>query len=73
MRSEAIVSIVGMDSGVMCVCMVGIMFVGELLQSFSRLLRGRARMRWIDVWNEIIKAGPNALFIVCLIGFLANG
>ena len=51
-------------------CMVGIVFVGELLQSFSRLLRGRARMRWIDVWNEIIKAGPNALFIVCLIGFL---
>ena len=27
-------------------------------------------MRWEDVWNEIIKAGPKALFIVCLIGFL---
>ncbi len=51
-------------------CVVGIGFVGELLLSFYHLLRGRARMRWIDVWNEIIKAGPKALFIVCLIGFL---
>ena len=51
-------------------CEVGITFIGELLLSFWRLLKGRARMRWIDVWNEIIKAGPNALFIVCLIGFL---
>ena len=51
-------------------CIVGIVFFGEMLLGFGRLLRGKARMRWVDVWNEIIKAGPNALFIVCLIGFL---
>ncbi|MBR4220020.1 MAG: ABC transporter permease [Victivallales bacterium] len=51
-------------------CMVGVQFFGELLLSFWHLLRGKARMRWEDVWNEIIKAGPKALFIVCLIGFL---
>ena len=51
-------------------CMVGVSFFGELLLSFWRLLRGKARMRWADVWDEIFKAGPKALFIVCLIGFL---
>ena len=48
----------------------GVLFVGELCASFFRLLCGRARMRWCDVWTEIIKAGPNALFIVSLIGYL---
>lgn len=50
--------------------MVGLDFIGVLLVSLFRLVCGKAKMRWIDVWSEIIKAGPNALFIVSLIGFL---
>jgi len=51
-------------------CGDGLQFVGELCVSLIRFLCGRARMRWCDVWTEIIKAGPQALFIVSLIGYL---
>ena len=51
-------------------CGDGLQFVGETCVSFIRLSTGRARMRWCDVWTEIVKAGPQALFIVSLIGYL---
>ena len=51
-------------------CGDGFQFFGELLASVFRLFTGRARMRWCDVWTEIVKAGPHALFIVSLIAYL---
>jgi len=51
-------------------CGDGLQFIGETCVSLLRLVTGRARMRWCDVWTEILKAGPQALFIVSLIGFL---
>lgn len=50
--------------------LVGMEFTGALIRAFGRLLRRRARMQWRDVLSEIIKAGPDAVGIVCLIGFL---
>ena len=51
-------------------CGDGLQFVGEICVALLRLVTGRARMRWCDVWTEIIKAGPHAFFIVSLIGYL---
>ena len=51
-------------------CGDGLQLLGETCVSLLRLATGRARMRWCDVWTEIIKAGPHALFIVSLIGYL---
>jgi len=51
-------------------CRVGLEFIGAILIALGKLLLFRAHMRWKDVWCEIIKAGPDAVFIVSLIGFL---
>ena len=51
-------------------CVTGCQFIGELTLSLMRLIFGRARMRWCDLFSEIYKAGPSAFFIVSLISFL---
>ena len=51
-------------------CLTGINFVGELTLAVIKLFVGRARMRWKDLFAEIIKAGPNALPITFMISFL---
>lgn len=57
-------------ANVISACDIGISFVGALLIALFKLLSGKARMQWRDVWHEIIKAGPDAFFIVSLIAFL---
>ena len=47
-------------------------FAGEIALSVGRLLRGKARFRWRDVWFLIQKCGPEALPIVTLISFLVG-
>jgi phospholipid/cholesterol/gamma-HCH transport system permease protein len=47
-------------------------FVGELVLSFGRLLRGRARFRRVDLLRFLQSAGPEALPIVSLIGVLVG-
>ena len=51
-------------------CMTGISFIGELALAVMKLFVGRARMRWKDLFTEIMKAGPNALPITFMISFL---
>lgn len=69
-KSDPITRLGEFSLEVLTACRTGVEFLGELLIAFFKLVRGRARMRWGDVWTEIIKAGPKALFIVSLIGFL---
>ncbi|HOG50295.1 MAG TPA: ABC transporter permease [Lentisphaeria bacterium] len=45
-------------------------FVGELVLACLKLCFGRVRMRWSDLALEMVKAGPRALAIVSLVGFL---
>ena len=45
-------------------------FVGELGLSLVRLLCGRARLRWRDVWEAMADSGPNSLMIVTIIAAL---
>ncbi|MFA6929170.1 MAG: ABC transporter permease [Lentisphaeria bacterium] len=45
-------------------------FVGEFTLSFARFCSGRARFQWRDVILQLSSAGPAALGIICLIGFL---
>jgi phospholipid/cholesterol/gamma-HCH transport system permease protein len=47
-------------------------FLGEITQSFTRLLFGRARFRRGDLWREIEEVGPRALPIVFVISFLVG-
>lgn len=47
-------------------------FVGEIILSFQRLLRGKARFRRADLWYFIEDAGVRALPIVSLISFLVG-
>jgi phospholipid/cholesterol/gamma-HCH transport system permease protein len=47
-------------------------FLGEITQSFARLLTGRAHFRRSDVWREIEEVGPRALPIVFVISFLVG-
>ena len=47
-------------------------FLGEITLSFGRLLTGRARFRWSDLWWEIEEVGPRALVIVSVISFLVG-
>lgn len=47
-------------------------FLGEITQSFARLLTGRAHFRRSDLWREIEEVGPRALPIVFLISFLVG-
>lgn len=45
-------------------------FVGELGLSVGRLLCGRARLRWRDVFEAMAESGPNSLMIVTVISVL---
>lgn len=47
-------------------------FIGELLLSLGRLLRGRARFRGVDLLGFLHAAGPAALPIVSLIAVLVG-
>jgi len=47
-------------------------FIGELLLSLGRLLRGRARFRGVDLLGFLHAAGPEALPIVSLIAVLVG-
>lgn len=47
-------------------------FLGEIVLSLGRLLRGRARFRRSDLWLEIEEIGPRALPIVSVISFLVG-
>jgi phospholipid/cholesterol/gamma-HCH transport system permease protein len=47
-------------------------FLGEVAQSFVRLLRGRARFRWPDFWVVVQSNSSGALPIVTLISFLVG-
>jgi len=47
-------------------------FLGEIVQSFARLLAGRAHFRRSDLWREIEEVGPRALPIVFVISFLVG-
>jgi phospholipid/cholesterol/gamma-HCH transport system permease protein len=47
-------------------------FLGEVVQSFGTLLRGRARFRRIDLMHAVESAGVGALGIVALINFLVG-
>ena len=47
-------------------------FLGEIIFSFGRLISGRARFRWSDLWAEIEEVGPRALVIVSVISFLVG-
>ncbi len=47
-------------------------FLGETFQSFMRLVRLRARMRWRDFWVVVQSNGSGALPIVTLISFMVG-
>lgn len=47
-------------------------FLGEIVLSFARLFRGRARFRLSDLWWEIEEVGPRAVGIVSVISFLVG-
>ena len=47
-------------------------FVGEAVQAFLRLARGKARFRRTDLWMTIQQCGAEALPIVTLISFLVG-
>lgn len=47
-------------------------FVGEVLLSVARLLRGKSGMRWSDLAWQIEQTGPRSLPIVALVSFLVG-
>ena len=47
-------------------------FVGEVLLSAGRLLRGKSGMRWSDLAWQIEQTGPRSLPIVALVSFLVG-
>lgn len=47
-------------------------FVGEVLLAFGRLLRGRARVRWVDLVWQLDQSGPRSLPIVALVSALVG-
>jgi phospholipid/cholesterol/gamma-HCH transport system permease protein len=52
--------------------LAAITFVGEVGESFARLLLGRLRLRWRDFWLSVQTNGSGALPIVTLISFLVG-
>jgi len=48
----------------------GMAFVGDVLRSVGRLIRGRVFVRRIDWWAAFEAVGPRAVLIVSLISFL---
>jgi phospholipid/cholesterol/gamma-HCH transport system permease protein len=49
-----------------------IVFIGEATLSVVALIRGEARIRWINLWRYIQDCGPSALPIVTLISLLVG-
>jgi phospholipid/cholesterol/gamma-HCH transport system permease protein len=47
-------------------------FAGELVLAMSRLIKGRSRFRWVDFFQALQAAGPEALPIVSLIALLVG-
>ncbi|MBA4211915.1 MAG: organic solvent ABC transporter permease [Polaromonas sp.] len=47
-------------------------FVGEVLMSVGRWLRGRSDMRWSDLAWQVEQTGPRSLPIVALVSFLVG-
>ncbi len=47
-------------------------FAGELVLAMSRLIKGRSRFRWVDFFQTLQAAGPEALPIVSLIALLVG-
>ncbi|MET0065566.1 MAG: ABC transporter permease [Candidatus Thiodiazotropha sp.] len=47
-------------------------FAGELILAMGRLLRGKSRFRWVDLFSALQAAGPEALPIVSLIAILVG-
>lgn len=47
-------------------------FVGEVLLSVGRLLRGKSGMRWSDLAWQVEQTGPRSLPIVALVSFLVG-
>ena len=47
-------------------------FVGEVLMSVGRLLRGKSGMRWSDLAWQVEQTGPRSLPIVALVSFLVG-
>ena len=45
-------------------------FIGEFTQTLGKFFSGRARFQWRDVITQLASAGPAALGIISLIGFL---
>ncbi len=45
-------------------------FIGEFAQTIGKFLLARARFQWRDVITQLASAGPSALAIISLIGFL---
>lgn len=50
----------------------GLEFIGDVIMSFFRLLRGKAQFRLADLFLIIEQTGPNALPVVSLISFLVG-
>jgi phospholipid/cholesterol/gamma-HCH transport system permease protein len=47
-------------------------FIGEIIFSLMRLIRGKAQFRVLDLYRVIQQVGPNALPIVSLVSFLVG-
>jgi phospholipid/cholesterol/gamma-HCH transport system permease protein len=47
-------------------------FLGENVVASLKLLRGKAQLRWSDVWLVVQQCGPEALGVVALINFLVG-
>lgn len=52
--------------------LASVAFLGELAQSFVRLIRGRGRFRWREFWVVVQANSSGALPIVTLISFLVG-
>ena len=52
--------------------LASVRFVGDATLALARLVRGRANLRWIDLFGVIQESGPHALPIVTLISFLVG-
>lgn len=47
-------------------------FLGETMQALGEAMRGRARFRWVDLFQVVQENGPAALPIVGLVNFLVG-
>jgi len=50
----------------------GLEFIGDVIMSFVRLIRGKAQFRIVDLFLIIEQTGPNALPVVSLVSFLVG-